>query len=191
MKNKFTFYSSFSFTIFMFLFYITGFCQNKPLSLITNSQKDSILLAAKTKIHSFIDPIPEANINDYGFNSKSEFDKISFDNPIDIYILQDSLLVFTSTWRVPVVIDGKYAALLTIIKEKGVYQAVDFGAKVLANEIFVNKTPQTVGILRIYELQSDFLIENNTQNQNKYIPIPNNKEIFYNLTDIINMIKSN
>ncbi len=162
-----------------------------PLVKDQNPETDSILKVAKNQIHLFIDNIPETNIGDYGFNNKEEFKKITFDNPVKIYTLIDSGIVFTATWRVPVVVENEYRALLTIIKENNEYKAVDYGARLLAKEFFQQKTDETIGLLRVYELKSDFIIEKTTNEQLKFIPIQNGKGKSYNLVDIINMVKNN
>ncbi|OIP00895.1 MAG: hypothetical protein AUJ97_07485 [Bacteroidetes bacterium CG2_30_32_10] len=165
--------------------------QNKSDVLFQNSETDSILRTAKNQIHLLIDNIPEANLNDYGFNNKAEFEKISFAPLIKIYTLKDTSIIFTNTWRVPVVVDNEYRSLLTIINEDGVYKAVDYGASILAKAFLAKKTNQTIGLLRVYELKSDFLMEVNTQNQLKFVPIENANSNLYDLTDIINLIKNN
>jgi len=165
--------------------------QNKRDVLFQNSETDSILRTAKNQIHLLIDNIPEANLNDYGFNNKAEFEKISFAPLIKIYTLKDTSIIFTNTWRVPVVVDNEYRSLLTIINEDGVYKAVNYGASILAKAFLAKKTNQTIGLLRVYELKSDFLMEVNTQNQLKFVPIENANSNLYDLTDIINLIKNN
>ncbi len=164
---------------------------NFSKSLYQYSETDIILQTAKKQINLFIDNIPNENLNDYGFKNKEEFEKISFDTPIKIYTLKDSNIVFTSTWRIPIVIDNEYRALLTIIKENEEYKIVDFGACVLAKEISAKKTNQTLGLLRVYEIKSDFIIEGYTKNQLKFIPIQGSKDKLYDLVDIFNMIKNN
>ncbi len=134
---------------------------------------DSLLLAAKNQIWSFTGVLPEQDLADYGFNSKAEFRRIRFDKPVWIYTLKDTIVAFTNTWRIPVTVDGEYRALLTIIKEDGNYKAVDFGATVLARDYQAKKTPNTIGLLRIYELRSDFLIEKKPDNQIQFIPVQN------------------
>jgi hypothetical protein len=166
--------------------------QNKSDNLFKgyDQETDSVLKVAKSGIHSFIDNISDENLLDYGFNSKEEFAKIAFDKPIKIFNLKDNQLVFISTWRVPVMVDGEYRALLTIVKENNEYSAVDYGARVLAKELLLKKTDKTCGLLRVYELKKDFIIEELSQNQFKFFPLQASEEKQYDLDDIINMIKN-
>jgi hypothetical protein len=138
-------------------------------------ETDTILKVAKAQISNFIMDLPDDGLADYGFLSKNEFGKIEFAAPIPIYTLQDTTVVFTSTWRVPLLIDKEYRSLLTVIKENGVFRAVDFGASELAKAYAANKTPNTIGMLRVYEIKSDFLMEKPEHGNQKFIPIDFNR----------------
>ncbi|MCX6227270.1 MAG: hypothetical protein NTV01_21415, partial [Bacteroidia bacterium] len=96
------------------------------------SEKESVLKTAEAQINMFIKDLPDEGLADYGFLNRKEFEKVSFGAPIPVYTLKDSTVVFTSTWRVPVVIDKEYRSLLTVIRENGIFKAVDFGATELA-----------------------------------------------------------
>jgi hypothetical protein len=61
----------------------------------------------------------------------------------------------------------------------------------LAKELSAKKTNQSCGLLRVYELRSDFLIEEFPGNQIKFVPVQGPKEKNYDLVDILNMIKNN
>jgi hypothetical protein len=139
------------------------------------SEISNILKAAKAQIGSFIRDLPDEDLADYGFTNKQEFVKIQFDDPIPVYTLKDSTMVFTSTWRVPLVISKEIRSLLTVIRENGVYQAVDFGATELAQAYAANKTPKTIGMLRVYELRSDYLIEKPENGSQMLIQLEFNK----------------
>ncbi|MCX6286634.1 MAG: hypothetical protein NTY96_05925 [Bacteroidetes bacterium] len=160
----------------------------KPLS--QDPEAGSILKITENQINSFIETIPGNSLANYGFNSREELQKITFDTPVRVYTLKDSNIVFTSTWRVPVVVDKEYRALLTIIKVNEEYTLTDFGARVLARELFAKKSDHTCGLLRVYELRSDYLIEASSGNQVKFIPIQGSKDKLFDLHDIFNMIKN-
>lgn len=190
MKNNLPFVFIFSLFIIINTFSHTVYSQKTYKTVTNNAAIDSILLTAKNQIHSFIDMIPEENLPDYGFYNKGEFDKITFEKPYNIYTLEDTNVVFTTSWRVPISINGEYRALLTIIKENSNYLAVDFGAKTLSKELNKYISKQTIGLLRVYELQADFFIEEISKNAYKYIPIPYVKDTFYDLKDIIHLTKT-
>jgi hypothetical protein len=140
-----------------------------------NSETETVLRTAKSQINSFIKDLPDDGLADYGFLDRKEFGKINFGTPIPIYTWKDSTVVFTSTWRVPVVIEKEYRSLLTVILENGVYKAVDFGASELAKAYAANRTPKTIGMLRVYEIKSDFLIEETEKGSQVYIKLEFNR----------------
>jgi len=124
-------------------------------------EKEKVLNTAKDQIMNFVKDLPDEGLADYGFLNKKEFGKIKFDDPIPVYTIEDSTIVFTYTWRVPVVIDNEYRSLLTVVNENGVFKATDFGACGLAKAYETGKTPKTFGMLRVYETKQDFLMEKN------------------------------
>jgi len=160
---------------------------NSFSSLNTDYNSESIINIAKNRIHSFIDNIPAENITDYGFKSKAEFDKITFGEPVKIYTLKDGNIEFTDTWRVPVVINNEYRSLLTVIKEKEELKAVDFGACVLAKAISEKKSDKTIGILRVYKIYSDFIIDEDNKILS-FIPVKAETREVHDLTYIINLL---
>ncbi len=67
-------------------------------------------------------------------------------------------------WRAPLVLEGRYLALVTLAMDDGRLQAVELGAAALARELEALETPspgQEPGILRAHSLGSDFLISGN------------------------------
>lgn len=139
------------------------------------SEKEAVLKTAKDQINLFIKDLPADGIADYGFFNKDEFEKISFGEPIPVYTMKDTTVVFTFTWRVPVVIEEEYRSLLTIIRENDSYQAVDFGATELAKAYALKRTPRTIGILRVYEIKADFLMEQPRSGNPVFIPLEFNR----------------
>ncbi|MCX6280332.1 MAG: hypothetical protein NTU51_00030 [Bacteroidetes bacterium] len=150
----------------------------------------SILQAVQKQFQSFTLNIPENILVNYGFKNREEFKNVTFDTPFRVYIIKDSNIVFGSSWRVPVVVDNEYRALLTIILVNGDYQVADFGARVLAGELFAKKSAQTCGLLRVYELRSDYLIETSSSNQVQFIPVQGPGDKRLGLHDIFNLIKN-
>ena len=137
----------------------------------TNPVTESVLKTAKSQISNFTRDLPESDLASYGFNNRTEFEKIGFGDPIPVYTLKDSVVVFTSTWRVPLVIEGEYRSLLTVIEADGQYKAVDFGASELARAYAAGKTPETSGMLRVYELHKDYFIQGREKSNQTFIPI--------------------
>ena len=155
--------------------FLTLFAVFSANGLSQVSEKDSVIQTAKSQISLFIKDLPDGSLSDYGFLNREEFGKVDFGPPIPVYTLKDSVVVFTSTWRVPVVIGMEYRSLLTVIKENDTFRAVDFGAAELAKAYQTGKTPKTIGLLRVYEIKSDFLIERSVDGNQSFMPIKFNR----------------
>jgi hypothetical protein len=104
----------------------------------------------------------------------------------------------------PITVDNQFRALATVEYINDTLHIVDFGSNVLAKEIQTvcneNKQLRFTGILRVYEIYSDFLMVN-SKGQNQFIPLTSaklflknniNKPIqrYYNETQIINFLKT-
>jgi hypothetical protein len=122
-------------------------------------EKEKVLSTAKAEVDNFIRLLPANNLADYGFSDAAELKQFTFADPIPVYTLEDSTIVFTYTWRVPLVINKEWRSLLTVINENGTFKAVDFGACELAKAYAATKTQKTIGMLRVYEIKQDFLME--------------------------------
>ena len=142
-----------------------------PTVVAQEGDEGDVLAASRKQIGRFTGDLPAANLKDYGFNNLQEISRITFGDPLPVYTLKDSAMVFTATWRVPVQVDGRSRALLTVIRKNGVYEAVDFGATVLAGECERLRTPATTGLLRVYALRKDYLIEGAVNRKPLFIPI--------------------
>ncbi|MFA6126181.1 MAG: hypothetical protein WC699_02655 [Bacteroidales bacterium] len=138
-------------------------------------EREAILQTAVQGINVFIKDLPDGSLNDFGFLNKTEMRQFTFAAPIPVYTLKDTAMVFTGTWRVPIVIDKEYRSLLTVIREAGSFKAVDFGAVELAKAYQLNKTRETVGMLRVYQLRKDFLIERNATGKVLFLPVEYNR----------------
>jgi hypothetical protein len=81
-------------------------------------------------------------------------------------------------WRVPVIVNGEYRALLNVQKKDNEYKIADFGASVLAEDIQnvmnENKDKDVSGILRITAITSDFLIVRSGDKE-EYLPLTSAK----------------
>jgi len=151
--------------------------------IITNVIESSMML--------FLDEIPDELLVNYGIKDKAEIKKATIGNPIAVYTIEKDSLLFTRTWRIPLIIDSEYRALFTIFKNiDNEYKIVDFGAILLAKEFFnFSKENDFVAILRVYELRKDYFISKNIKGEYKLHPIPNPENTQYSLDDLIRIIK--
>ena len=95
--------------------------------------------AAIANASSFLQLIPEGQEKDYGFESRTDFSKVKIEEPFQTFYMnykQNQLgFVEGNEWRVPLSINGKYVALLTVVVSEGHAEAVDFGASTLAKKL--------------------------------------------------------
>jgi hypothetical protein len=140
------------------------------------SIEENLRELAVMKLPAFLEKIPAGNERAYGFISRKEFSKIIIGAPYQVYTIQpDSIkdkilqtkqyLTPLDEWRIPITIDGKFRALATAAKVNGEWQLVDIGATSLAKELgefeslsTSKKTSKRKSILRLYQLQCDFLL---------------------------------
>ena len=116
----------------------------------------------------------------------------SLGEPVEVYSLENDSMIFTNTWRVAYIYENQHKALLTVIKDaEGNYEVVDFGAKILTKELAeVSKIKNFKGLLRVYELQKDFLFLENNSGKMEFHPIPDDGKNSFTLDDIIQMMNN-
>lgn len=155
----------------------------------SNNQKAYDVVQKSMK--AFLDSIPSEMLQNYGVNSKSEIDNATIGNPIAVYSLYKDSMVFTDTWRVPLVINDDYKALFTVFKNKdNEYKIVEFGATILAHDIYLeNRNVKLKGLLRVNELRKHYFITDNINGVSEFRSIPNLGKQKMVLKDIITETK--
>jgi hypothetical protein len=147
---------------------------DRVYAITSVGQDDEIIKAARDNLNRFLSMIPSGYENLYGFDSREDFLHAEAGNPYDVYSLSTEFLKNDNSelkdflyqedeWRVPVLVDGKMRCLLTVVKENGQYKCVDLGGAVLANELngyekYFNSEVQRRSILRLYQINCDFLV---------------------------------
>jgi hypothetical protein len=133
---------------------------------------DGIVTTASSALQTFLNKIPPGQEGKYGFRDRGEFLRATTATPVRLFTLHpDSIkngitpgknyLIPQEEWRVPVLVDGEYRALITVARTGGILKAVELGAAELAHELGVfekNHPSQPKSILRLYQLQCDFLV---------------------------------
>ncbi len=132
----------------------------------------NMILSANKDLLSWLAKIPSGFERYYGFQSRNEFSQAETGIPVQVYTLTEEFftqpdpvryLKPSEEWRIPVLLDQQYCALVTVIKQNGEWKIVDLGASVLAREIGNYRqhasveTQDVLKILRVYQTQSDFL----------------------------------
>jgi len=128
--------------------------------------------AVSGSLTEWLEKIPAGREAQYGFRNRSDFSRASLGVPVQVFTLDDAFftqpgtsptLKSTGEWRIPVIVDGKNCALVTVVKINGDWKIVDLGAHVLAQELAAMQerfTPaqfSVIKLFRVYPLQSDFL----------------------------------
>lgn len=154
------------------IFFITGsygFAQQGGDTAKTALDEKAVKQAANDQLLSFMDKIPAGQEALYGFNNRGEFVNAVTGRLYRVYIFSgldrsgENKMTPTGEYRVPVIIDHSFRALLTVAQMEGQWRIVDFGACGLAKEFesFENKMTAPEGstgiLLRIYKVSSDFI----------------------------------
>lgn len=152
---------------------------------------EKVVQAINKQMDRFVEDIPVNLLHNYGIYSKDEINQIVVGEPFEVYTLIDSDIFFANTWRVPVVIEDEYRALFTVISNaKDEYRVVDFGATILAEDLSFYRQTSMKGILRVYEIRTDFVILPSEDKSLYFIPLQKyvSGKHKYDLADILNMI---
>ena len=147
------------------------------LSSTTYGQKNiskDVLAAAEKGYAAYLEKIPADKESLYGFNNREEFSKIKLGKPYQLMTLSKEFfsdptlknkdyIVPSGDWRIPVIIDKEYRALLTVSYFDGNWKVVGLGATSLAREleVFEKEHPsknQYGKILRVYQSVSDYML---------------------------------
>lgn len=121
----------------------------------------------------FLNNIPVGQEMLYGFENRDQFKSVTTGQPLQLLSLSSESitpdnnsavnLIPHNEWLVPLIVNNNIKAMITVTMHEGRYQAVDFGAKDFANELnsfkeITGNANKNISILRIYRLQSDFLV---------------------------------
>jgi len=192
------------FFLIIFLISISSICaQNDRIEIISD--------VAKRELSTYLNKIPFGQENMFGFYNRGEFFQADIGTPYEMFTLSNEFLtnkntinnkdniVSTNNWRVPIVVNNQYRALLTVSMVNSEWSVVKIGAKGLAEELDVfNKRHPIAGeqkILRIFQLKSDFILTSNDlayplASAKNLISINDNDEVSYSLIDLLTLVKN-
>ena len=175
-----------------------------------------VVATAVSGLHEWLEKVPKGKESLYGFNSRAELDMATVGKPYQVKTLSKDFfsdkglaakdyIIPTGEWRIAVTVNGEYRTLLTIAPMNGAWQIVDFGGGGLARELgeFEKKHPSAhqVGfLLKVYQLQSDFVILNTNEQASSMQVFPltsANKALgakdigsnFYSFSELLPLIK--
>jgi hypothetical protein len=180
------------------------------LPMIGFGQLNIITKVANEELKIYLQKIPLGQEQMFGFNNREEFSQSKIGVPYEVFTLATnffdnekieegkSYIVSTGNWRIPIVVNNKYKALLTVSKENNKWRIVKIGAKGLARELdkFEQNHPSITDlkILRVFQLKGDFILTSQNlihplTSASKGLLIDNDKA--YSIYNILNLIKNN
>ena len=136
---------------------------------------DKVQQAAQEGLIHFLGKIPVGLEENYGFNSRQEFDWAFLGEPYEMYTIHPDFLINErpigsgfitplEIWRFPVLSHDSMRTLLTVAKVEGEWKAVAIGGAGIAFELdqlekiysFDRNNTKRV-LLRLYQIKSDFV----------------------------------
>jgi hypothetical protein len=189
----------------LFWFFIISLSFVNPFATLfaqgTIVQDKTIRDVAREELLKFLDKIPVGQEMLYGFENREQFKSVTIGKPLQILSLSTETysIDYANTsikilphdeWFVPLIVQNTIKAIITVTKHEGRLQAVDFGAKDLADELntfkeITAKNNSIISILRVYRLQCDFLVlptGSKTVDQNLIIPLKSAQIALFNDT---------
>jgi len=138
----------------------------------------NVKLFAERNLQLVLEKIPANDEISFGFNNREEFKIAVLGEPLEFIWYASTNDTSSKVWRVPIVVNGEYRALLNVQKVKNNYKVTDFGASVLAVDIQKaineNTDKKINGILRFATITSDFLIVSKGERE-EYLPLTSTK----------------
>jgi len=165
----------------LFWFFIISLSFVNPFSTLlaqgTIVEDKTIRDIAREELLQFLNKVPVGQEMLYGFENRDQFKSVTIGKPLQILSLSTETysidyantsmkIVPHDEWFVPLIVQNTMKAIMTVTKHEGRLQAVDFGAKDLADELnsfkeITTKNNSIISILRVYRLQCDFLVISN------------------------------
>ena len=137
-----------------------------------------VKIFAERNLQSVLEKIPNNDEVSFGFNNREEFKQAELGSALEFIWYSETTDNSNKLWRIPVIVNGEYRALLNVQKKDNEYKIADFGASVLAKDIQnvmnENKDKDVSGILRLTAITSDFLIVISVDKE-EYLPLTSAK----------------
>jgi hypothetical protein len=153
---------------------VSGLASNGPGDIVSSRQQ--VAKAAGQALSEWLAKIPMGQEAGYGFSGRADFERASAGVPVRMATVspksftadagRDSAKIeLLDVYRVPVLVDGRYRALLTVDCAGGHCEVVEIGAARLARELedfmrqgIAEDSGQQVFLLRLFQLHSDLLL---------------------------------
>ncbi len=139
---------------------------------------------------ALLSPLDERSLENLGFSSHIPLSELSAGTPVPVYAIEHDSLVFINIWRVPLLVDGAFTALATVIPDGDHYRVVELGASMLARILDQPSSRQASGLLRVYDLSRDYLMMADKDNQLMFYPVRNTGEQPVSFDELLNKVRA-
>jgi len=167
-------------------------------ALVAPRSDTEIREVAKASLAGYLEQIPAGQEPRFGFGDRQELLRAGIGVPVAVLGIRSSVadsapaqndsawnrVVAQDRWRVPVTVNGRPKAFVTVEVVDGALQAVDFGGADLAREIDEFEATHTVkrrALLRLDALRCDMLVVDRTGagfDAGEYHPLRSAKLVF-------------
>lgn len=154
-----------------------------------NPANEDVVNAARAGLPAFLKLVPVTNCQDYGFPSAASMQHCTVGKPFQMLSLSvdfyrenlkagKNYLMIGKEWRVPVITDGDFCTLLTVVGEQPNMKAQNLSGAELARQLqqATRIIPPTDDfyLLRVFQLSADFFVDAKTSSLSEasYIPLP-------------------
>jgi len=141
------------------LFSFIGIC-GSLFSQNIQGDNAKIMNYVRDNYAEILEQIPEGKENMFGFENREAFKNCEIGIPINVLrIVNEVEVEKTNSWRIPLVINGKYIILLTVSAVNQNYEIVDVGGRLLAERIdnYNNADKKIAFLLRDYRNNTDYV----------------------------------
>lgn len=122
----------------------------KDIKIASKTLESELIDVAKEMLGTFLQKITIGDEKKFGFNSRTEMiDATVGDTPYQMYVKCKTIEIPTNLWRIPILIQSKTRAFITVDWVENSWRAVDFGAAQLAEIL----SPLDASVVQKYSLQ--------------------------------------
>lgn len=110
--------------------------EQKDVQIASSALEMELIKVAEEMLETFLQKIKDGDENKFGFNNRNEMlDATVGNTPYQMYVKCKTLDIPTNLWRIPVIVQSKTRAFITVDWTKNSWRAVDFGAAQLAEDL--------------------------------------------------------
>lgn len=110
--------------------------QSKEIQTASSTLEKKLIEVAKEMLGTFLQKIKNGDEEKFGFNTRNEMEQATVgDTPYQMYVICNGVETPTNLWRIPILVQSKNRAFITVDWVDNSWRAVDFGAAQLAESL--------------------------------------------------------